>query len=188
MNLYESSKIQGIIPETPGILYGQFERVDELNDRILGRFYPDMPLQPNLDVRPVSTKYSHFPVIDRIPISKVKITEAPYYSIESNFTPLNSRGPVDGYFSNVNVESSLRNQYFDLQRGAPQLEYIPSSQSDLYKVQIAKPSIKEAQPYPGLFNEYRPDSITSPSNLDVKIGANRFFNHTRVQLRGGELM
>jgi len=188
MNLSEPNKIQGLLPETPGILYGQFERVDELNDRILGRFYPDMPLQPNLDVRPVPTKYSHFPVIDRIPMTKVPIIEAPYYSIGSNFTPSTSRGPVDGYFSNVNVESSLRNQYFALQKGAPQNEYIPSSQSDLYKVQMANPSRSESQPYPGLFNQYRPNSVKTPSNLDPKIGADRFFNHTRVQLRGGQLV
>jgi len=188
MNLSESNKIQGLIPETPGILYGQFERVDELNDRILGRFYPDIPLQPNLDVRPVPTKYSHFPVIDRIPMARVKITEAPYYSMGSNFTPSNTRGPVDGYFSNVNLESSLRNQFFALQRGAPQNVYIPSSQSDLYNVQMADPSITESQPYPGLFNEYRPDPTTKSSNLNAKIGADRFFNNTRVQLRGGELV
>lgn len=188
MNLSESNKIQGIIPETPGILYGQFERVDEINDRILGRFYPDMPLQPNLDVRPVPTKYSLFPVIDRIPFPKVPIVEAPYYSIGTNFTPSNSRGPVDGYFSNVNTESSLRNQYFALQRGAPQNEYIPSSQSDLYNVQLANPSRVETQPYPGLFNEYRPNPVLKPSNLDAKIGADRFFNNTRVQLRGGQLV
>ena len=188
MNLSESNKIQGVIPETPGILYGQFERVDELNDRILGRFYPDMPLQPNLDVRPVPTKYSHFPIIDRIPMAKVPIVEAPYYSIGTNFTPSNTRGPVDGYFSNVNVESSLRNQFFALQRGAPQNEYIPSSQSDLYRVQMADPSRSESQPYPRLFDQYRPAPTVKPSNLDAEIGADRFFNHTRVQLRVGKLV
>ena len=188
MNLSEPNKIQGLIPETPGILYGQFDRVDELNDRILGRFYPDMPLQPNLAVRPVPTKYSHFPIIDRITPAKVPIVEAPYYSMGSNFTPSTSRGPVDGYFSNVNLESSLRNQFFAFQRGAPQNEYIPSSQSDLYRVQMANPSRSESQPYPGLFTEYRPAPITKPSNLDAKIGADRFFNNTRVQLRGGKLV
>jgi len=186
MNLSESNKIQGLFPETPGILYGQNERVDELNDRILGRFYPDMQLQPNIDVRPVPTKYSHFPVIDRIALPKVAIPVAPYYSVETNFTPSNSRGPVDGYFSNVNVESSLRNQYFALQRGAPQTAYIPSSQSDMYKVQISNTTRQEEQPYPGLFNSYQPASTsTTSSQLDPKIGADRFFNNTRVQLRGG---
>jgi hypothetical protein len=187
MNISETNKIQGLIPETPGILYGQNERVDELNERILGRFYPDMPLQPNLNVRPVPTKYSHFPIIDRIPFTNESILKIPYYSMETNFTPSTSRGPIDGYFSNVNLESSLRNQYFGLQRGAPQFEYIPSSQSDLYKVDIATPSRVEQQPYPGLFN-IQSNIITSESKLDANIGADRFFNNTRIQLRGGQLM
>lgn len=187
MNISETNKIQGLIPETPGILYGQNERVDELNERILGRFYPDMPLQPNLNVRPVPTKYSHFPVIDRIPFTNEPILKIPYYSMETNFTPSTSRGPIDGYFSNVNLESSLRNQYFGLERGAPQFEYIPSSQSDLYKVDIPTPSRVEQQPYPGLFH-IPSNIITSESKLDTNIGADRFFNNTRIQLRGGELM
>ncbi len=188
MNLSEPNKIQGLIPETPGILYGQFERVDELNERILGRFYPDMPLQPNIDVRSVPTKYAHFPVIDRIPIPNIPIFKAPYYSMETNFTPANCRGPIDGYLSNVNLESSLRNQFFALQRGAPQNEYIPSSQSDLYKVQMADPSKVDAQPYPGLFDRYHPGATMKPTKLAANIGSDRFFNNTRVQLRGGELV
>ena len=84
-------------------------------------------------------------------------------------------------------ESSLRNQYFGLQRGAPQFEYIPSSQSDLYKVDIATPSRVEEQPYPGLF-DIPSNIITSESKLHANIGADRFFNNTRIQLRGGELM
>lgn len=183
----ETNKIQGLVPEKPGIIYRQNERVDELNERILGRFYPDLPLQPNLNVRPVPTKYSHFPVIDRIPFTNEPILKIPYYSMETNFTPANTRAPVDGYFSNVNVESSLRNQYFGLQRGAPHLEYIPSSQSDLYKVDIGTPSTRtEEQPYPGLFNRTESQNIkTTDSKLDANVGADRFFNNTRIQSRGG---
>lgn len=186
----ETNKIQGLIPETPGILYKQNERVDELNERILGRFYPDMPLQPNINVRPVPTKYSHFPIIDRMPFTNEPILKIPYYSMETNFTPANSRGPIDGYFSNVNTESSLRNQYFALQRGAPQFEYIPSSQSDLYKVDVGNPSSRiEEQPYPGLFNRNQSSNIvTTDSKLDKKVGSDYFFNNTRIQLRGGELI
>ena len=182
-----NNKIQGLIPETPGILYGQQERVDELNDRILGRFQPDMPLHANINERPVPTKYSHFPVIDRIRQPNVHLIKRPYYSIETNFTPTNTRGPVDGYFSNVNTESTLRNQYFALQRGAPQGEYIPSSQSDLYEIKMATPSRIETQPYPGLFNRYQNDPFAKERIINAKIGADRFFNNTRVQLRGGQL-
>jgi len=183
-----NNKIQGLIPETPGILYGQNERVDELNDRILGRFQPDMQLQPNINFRAVPTKYSHFPVIDRIKQANVPIVSVPYYSMETNFTPSTSRGPVDGYFSNVNTESTLRNQYFALQHGAPQGEFIPSSQSDLYEVKMSIPTRIESQPYPGLFNRFQNDPYAKERNVDSKIGAERFFNNTRVQMRGGSLL
>jgi hypothetical protein len=39
-----------------GVLYGQNERVDELNERISARNAPDTHLKPNYDPRPVSTK------------------------------------------------------------------------------------------------------------------------------------
>ena len=61
MNLSENTKIHGLVS---GLIRGQNERVDELNARILGRFESDQPLQPNFSVRPVSTKYSHFPIIE----------------------------------------------------------------------------------------------------------------------------
>ena len=36
--------------------------LQEMNDKILNRRFPDMELQPNLDERPISTKYSLFPI------------------------------------------------------------------------------------------------------------------------------
>ena len=169
----------------PGILYGQNERVDELNSRILARFQPDVKLQPNINVRAVSTKYSHFPVVEERAQSKVPLSN---YPSTNKFIPVNSNGPVAGYFSNVNTESCLRNQYFAIQRGAPQGQYVPSSKSDLYTVEMAHPSIIEAQPYPGLFDKYQQDPFIKPSKLNPEVGANTFLNNTRIQLRGGELV
>lgn len=184
MNISESNKIMGL---TDGILYGQNERVDELNTRILARFRPDQPLQPNLDVRAVPTKYSHFPIIDRIVQPRVQLNTPLDYSVETNFLPTNSNGPVDGYFSNVNTESSLRNQYFAIQKGAPQSAYIPSSNSELYSVKMAAPSQYVDQPYPKLFDRYTVDPFAKQRQVNPTIGGDRFFNNTRTQLRGGKL-
>ena len=186
MNLTEfDNKIQGLVSGTSPLLVGQHERVDVLNKRILDRFSPDYPLQPNMNVRPVPTKYSHFPIIERIPFPKVKLNSPLDYSIESNFAPMTSTGPVDGYFSNVNTESSLRNQYFAIQRGAGQGVYIPSSNSDLYNIAIATNTTRtEPQPFERLFKH---DRILNDRTVSSNIGAERFFNNTRVQLRGGEL-
>jgi len=47
---------QGVIPTPAGIIYGQNERVDVLNDRIISRYSCDTPLQAKNYVRPVPTK------------------------------------------------------------------------------------------------------------------------------------
>jgi hypothetical protein len=175
--------IEGVVQ---GIYYGQNERVDELNNRILQRIQTDGPLQPNFDVRPVSTKYSRFPIIDRLAMPRVGIQTVPDYSVENIYAPIQSRGPVQGFFSNVNVESELRNQYFAIQSAA-QSAYIPSSQSDLYEVKMAPSSRPEQQPFPGLFDQYQMSVYHTPRNADPKIGSQTFFNNTRVQLRTGTL-
>jgi hypothetical protein len=46
MDINNTGKIYGI-PE--GITYRQFERTDELNDRIVMRNIPDIYLRPNID-------------------------------------------------------------------------------------------------------------------------------------------
>ena len=46
MELYNTNdKIHGV---PNGVLYGQHERVDELNNRISSRNYADSPLEPHL--------------------------------------------------------------------------------------------------------------------------------------------
>lgn len=184
MNITDNRPIHGLIP---GILYGQNERVDELNNRIIGRIQCDTTLFPNFDVRPVSTKYSRFPMIDRVTMPKVGI-RAPTtdYSIESTFAPVHSRGPVDGFLTNVDKESDLRNQFFAMQ-SAPQATYVPKSNSDLYKVSVAPSSRPEEQPYPGLFDQYKMNILAPVRNANPSVGSQQFLNNTRVQLRGGEL-
>ena len=188
MNLIDraNQSFEGVIPTPAGILYGQNARVDELNSRILSRVACDAPLQPNFDVRPVPTKYARFPVIDRVAQPKVGIVDRGDFRVGHNFAPTQSRGPVDGYFSQIDAESKLRNQFFALQR-APQAEYIPSSSSELYRVTMPSPSIREQQPHPGLFDTYKMDVLAPVQNADPKIGHKTFFNDTRVQLRGGVL-
>jgi hypothetical protein len=169
-----------------GILYGQNARVDELNSRILDRVRPDSVLAPNFDVRPIPTKYARFPVIDRLTIPKVGIRGEPDYSVD-RFAPTQSRGPVSGFFTHVDDESGLRNQFFAIQ-SAPQAAYIPDSKSDLYEVAMApNVSRQEQQPYPGLFDKYQVNLLAPVRNADPKVGSQMFGNHTRVQLRSGTL-
>lgn len=167
---------------TQGVYYGQNERVDELNSRLASRHFPDSPLEPNFNMRPVPTKYSHFPIINRRkPVSEPIVPYLDYHS-DINFNPGSARAPISGYINKVDVETQLRNQYFALQHGADQSVYVPSSNSDLYKVTVASGEQQE-QPYPMLFDRQQFNVGVHP-NMNDKIGGDRFFNHTRTQMRG----
>jgi len=183
MQVSETNKIQGLVPEVPGIIYGQYDRLNELNDRIKGRQFSDQPLQPNYDPRPVPTKYSHFPIIERRKTAAIETPLAKYldYSPETNFAPISGKGTVDGFLRNVNTESTLRNQYFALSN-ANQRYYIPSSNSDLYRDRPVAGSLNEQQPYPYLFD--KPSSFESYNVVEPEVGSLTFFNDTRSQLRG----
>jgi hypothetical protein len=180
MNLTETNQfIPGVA--AGGILYGQFARVDELNDRISARLKCDTPLQPNLEFRAVPTKYATFPIIDRVAQRKEPLRS---YLEETGFAPTQSTGPVAGFVSNINVESSLRNQYFALQ-SAPQAAYIPSSTSDLYNASVPTATTRqEQQPYPLLFDSYKINMFAPVRNANPAVGSDVFLNHTRTQLRG----
>ena len=178
MDIQNNSSIYGI---PNGIYYGQFERTDELNGRIYDRFFPDQPLQANFDPRPVPTKYALFPIIDRRTIPNEKIAPQSNFNIEQNFNPGNSRAPVQGFLSNIDIETNLRNQSFALQHGADQGVYVPSSNSDLYKTTVvSKPSV---QPHPELFSKPQLVGRAYTNVEETGIGKDTFFNHTRTQLR-----
>lgn len=170
---------------TQGCLFGQNDRVDELNERIQGRYFPDNTLRPNYDPRPVPTKYNKFHIID--PEYRIRIKEPlhNYYPI-NNTTLGESKTPF--FYSgsnnapimrNIDLETNLRNQSNALQHGAYQAEYVPSSKSDLYKVEVPNSSISGEQPFPELFHNY---SYTSRP-LNINIGNSPLYNHTRTQLR-----
>ena len=175
MNLQESEKIMGI-PE--GIYYGQFDRVNELNDRLGSRQFPDVALQPNFDPRPLSTKYTFTPSYTK---PSVRIQRNLDHVVELNFNPGTSRAPPQGFLNNIDKETILRNQAFALQHGADQGVYVPSSNSDLYKTTIVS-TPGEHQPFPNLFSKSQ-FAITNNPVEGTKIGKNMFFNHTRTQLR-----
>jgi hypothetical protein len=165
-----------------GIMYGQQERVDELNERINERQFSDRPLAPNFAPRPITTKYTHFPIIDRRGLEKQPILEKEVHSIGSNFNPGTHRAPPDGFLQNVDTESILRNQHVAVQKGANQSVYVPMSNSDLYKVTV--PSKVDPMPNPLLFSSMRINpSVSEVQVRGMNLGNEVFNNHTRNQLR-----
>lgn len=176
MSIISNDKILGV---HQGVSYGQFDRINELNSRLSERHFPDSPLEPNFDPRPVPTKYSLFPIINRR--APVRESAIPYigYNVNVNFNPGSSKAPRSG--NNVDLETVLRNQHFALQHGADQNVYIPQSNSDLYKTSVvSRPS---EQPYPLLFSNMQFSSSPHPNVANSIIGRDDFCNHTRTQLR-----
>lgn len=183
MNIAHTNKLYGVYE---GVQYGQFDRTGELNDRIGSRQFPDSQMQPNIDFRPVATKYSHFPIIDRKTPSTIPLDSYLDHVTELHFNPGNSRGPVYGYINNVDKEMQLRNQFFALQKGGNRGTYIPSSTSDLYNstLYISKGNYERTGgTHPLLFLESDLNTFIHPNVANNTIGKDRFFNHTRTQLR-----
>jgi hypothetical protein len=156
-------------------------RTEELNERISTRNIPSNPLQPQFDIRPLSTKYSMMPIFDRRPVPTVSIKVLPTYNIGETFNPGNvqAAAPWAGFASNVNDESRLRNQFFASQRGAAQSCYIPSTYSDMYQVNIPA-NEQTIQPFPSLFEQATFEDF-NPCPKDN--GINFFENCTRQQIK-----
>lgn len=169
------------------LLNGQNERVEELNDRLMKRVFPDIGLQPNFDPRPVATKCSLLPILDmRKQTTSVPILPHLDYYPEVMFNPGNSRGPVNGYLRRVDLENDLRNQTRPLDScDAPGSKYVPPLESDLYIVDLMnkKPlNGIDDQTHPMLFSPFM--LKTSDSNIQqYGVGTSTFQNHTRTQLR-----
>lgn len=170
-----------------GLSVGQMDRTEELNNRISQRIISDVDMQPNFDPRPISTKYSLLPVVD----SYARSTEAfkPYldYHSEIMFYPGDRKAPVNGILNKIDLESDLRNQNYLLEKYDLGNKYIPSLESDLYKVQVKSSDNNAAmRAHPLLFSPFLVESSVDrmePSYRDA-VGQASWYNHTRTQLRG----
>lgn len=174
-----SDAFMGVPYSHQGIMAGQYERTDELNQRIGERQFPDMALQPNFDPRPTPTKYSRFPIIERRAPTTVPILAGKSHCVRTNFNPGTARAPVGTYLANIDTDTVLSNRHRALQRYADQGVYVPNSDSDLYHV--AAIGRQEQQTHPGLF--VRHDYTTSSNPVASQIGQDMFHNNTRTQLR-----
>ena len=156
-----------------GVYFCNQERLDEINNRISERNIPSQELRPELSFRPVSTKYAILPIVDRVPLSNVPLKQYPPFSVENVFNPGNAQAPWRGFAENINVDSTLRNQFFALQK-AGQAKYVPSSNSSLYKAPLA------IEGFPR--NEFvNTDFQTQGEDIVSNMGNETFNNSTRCQ-------
>lgn len=166
-----------------GVVNGAYsnhhDRLGEINQRISDRNIPSSALRPAFNVRPLSSKYAMMPIIESRPVPTVPISAYQQFTTESVFNPGNAKAPWRGWAERVNVESSLRNQFFALQRN-DRAVYVPNSNSDLYNVTVIAREIDQPNPY--LFENGATDFAPmnpNPNNL----GKLTFDNSTRFQLR-----
>ena len=151
----------------------------QMNRELYERNLPSTPLQPYLDVRPASTKYSLMPIVDPRKKSNVPFVTQPVFNTGITFNPGNDSGPWSGYASQVNVESDLKNQVFALQN-CDRSVYVPKSTSDLYQVQIPVNS-NAFQSHSLLFKEDKFDQCDpTPSFTNTAM----FYNSTRNDTKG----
>jgi len=153
---------------------------EETNHRIYDRNIPSQMLQPYLDVRPVMTKYSYFPIVDPRRKLNTPLKQMPTYNTQRVFNPGNAMAPWSGFASNINVESELRNQIYALQ-SCSQSVYVPSSNSDLYNFKF-QPTNQVNQTHPLLF-ETQKFQCFEPNPEPKIIGTQMFMNSTRTQVR-----
>lgn len=168
-----------------GLYTGQHERVDEINGRVHQRHFSDQPLQAMFDPRPVPTKYSRFPIIERRAEPEIPIVPVSVHHVESNFNPATRKYPFSSYLANLDTETMLRNQTVALQRGAEAGIYVPSSSSDLYRGFVPAGSMGTGEnTHPDLFVRQQYSTHMPSVVTDTPLGKSQLFNHTRTQLRG----
>ena len=154
---------------------------EDENKKIYERNIPTAPLQPYLDVRPVMTKYSYFPIVDPRKETTTILSEQPTYNVQSTFNPGNRMAPWSGFASNVNTESVLRNQIYALQKCSQSI-YVPSSTSDLYSEKFQPKNKGHISEHNLLFNEQRFDDF-DPNPDNKHVGTGLFMNATRMQVK-----
>lgn len=167
---------------TDKLLIRDNKRLDEINERIMSRRFPDVELKPNLSVRPVGTQCTHYPIIDH---RKNDIMSKEYleHYVETNFAPCHAKAPVKNCKKHFEIENELRGQNTPLHKGDLGLKYIPHLESDMYKVQIPEPSLVVAQPHPLLFSVNQFETNSNVGYINNNIGRETFNNSTRTQLR-----
>lgn len=157
-----------------------FKKNNNINNEIYSRNFPSNQLNMHFSPRSVSTKYSTMAILDHRKESNVSINNFPIYDSNSTFFPGTSKPHFCGFAKNIDLESSLRSQFFALQK-ADQAKYVPSSSSDLYENSIDFVNTNKDLDNHLLFQ--RPSFNDFNPNLSSTIGNEIFLNSTKVQLK-----
>ena len=157
-----------------------FEKNDNINNNIYSRNLASNNIQMHFSPRPVLSKYAIMPILDNKKQSSVLLDNYKVYNQEEIFFPSNRKPHYCGFASSVDKESTLRNQFFALQK-SEQSVYVPSSNSDLYENHINFINNHTNIDEQLLFKQEKFDEFNP--NVSENIGNRLFHNNTRVQLK-----
>ncbi len=166
--------------ENNNVILQHFEKNNFINKEIYNRNRPSSEIAMHFSPRSVSTKYSHLPILDHRKETTVPLNNYENYNSETVFFPGNRKPHFCGFASSVDNESSLRNQFFALQK-ADQAQWLPSTNSDLYENPINFTNTNIDLDKSNLF-KHEEFADFNP-NLSNNIGNKLFHNSTRVQLK-----
>lgn len=156
-------------------------RLNELNDRLLSRIYPDYIIPQSFSSIPIETRQTILgQSIDPRISSEIEIIKYPPLnsSISNNFI-CGDRGEPNWFLANIDNESILRNQCFALQKGgAPQGVYIPNSNSELYRPDLPTNTTPVKQPFPHLFEKTQFNQNQRIPNNGGSDLRNKYINET----------
>ena len=153
---------------------------NNIGNNIYERVVPSHEMQMNFGFRPIMSKYATMPILDNRVQSQVNINKEPIYNNNEVFFPGTSKPHFNGFASNIDNESTLRNQFFALQKGDKHL-YVPNSNSDLYENNLDIKNYNFNLDNLILFKKENFEDFNP--NISNKIGNNIFNNSTRVQLK-----
>ena len=160
-----------------GLMRCQEGRVEDLNKRIASRNQPGGYLQSTFSPRPVPTRYVKMPAIDCKKPANVFIKNRGTYTPYKTFNPGTAQAPWSGFAEAVDQDSRLKNIFFPLQK-CPQSQYIPGSESQLYKYEMMVQPVEMSHGL--LFNSENFDN-KNPNKCDLS--KKLFNNFTRHDVK-----
>ena len=159
---------------------------DRMNNALYSRNVPSSKLEPLLSSRPSYPRREILPIVKSTlsvpsPFGK-PIPKLPIYSTSSTFNP-GSRAPWSGYASNVDTESSLRNQTYKYEKNNDTSAWVPSSNSDLYEAKWKYDVNNEDESNRPKLHSEAVGHVTAPYQHSNIVGGNLFNNSTRTQMK-----
>ncbi len=161
-----------------GVYLCNMERTNELSKRMYERNIPSEPLKSEISFRPEQTKFTILGKEENYRDHNCEPRDK-YANYEPNkiFNPGNGGAPWYGYASNINNESTLRNQFFALQK-CDQAKYIPSTNSELYNARIVAQPMPSPHPHICRRDDFEP---FQPNTCGI--AKQLFHNHTHQQIK-----